>query len=53
VLDRIGSIPYVITSIQPKFEVIQTEGNQTELKVVVYTNSEEYIPTIRKQLMSV
>lgn len=42
------NMPWVISSMNIKIEVIEKENQQIDLKVVVYTSDEKYVPKIKQ-----
>lgn len=51
-LRKLATIPYVVLSKVPKIEVLDQSGDQLHVKVVVYTNSDEFIPSVRQYITS-
>jgi len=47
---RLLNMPWVISSMKIKIEVLEQNQQQIDLKVVVYTSDEKYIPKIKQEV---
>ena len=49
-LRHLLNMPWVISSMQVKVEILEQESEKTDIKVVVYTSDEKYIPRIKQEI---